>query len=328
MLLWIGKILRLLINYVLLLFSLSFCISGFSTTLLEALPYHGDQSVLTEIKSAKHSLQITMYGFTDKKIAAALIQQYRQGVNVQLLIEHDPYKASEENVRIIKQLKHAGIVVHYTAAAFLLTHQKTILIDQQRAMILTGNFTYSGFYHQRNFIAITDDVNIVKALKQLFEADWNQRHYLFSKNTALILSPENSAQALSEFITNSHKTLEIYALELTDKRIINTLLNQKVKIKIITSRFTKIYNKNSLCRHHIEIHQLKNIDQHAKALLRDYRENNALAYVGSANLSYPSLSKNREVGIFFSDKKTLSKLNATFEKDWNNSISVCSITNT
>ena len=73
----------------------------------------------------------------------------------------------------------------------------------------------------------------------------------------------------------------------------------------------------------IEVHQLKKLQQHAKALLRDYNHGNALAYVGSANLSYPSLSKNREVGLLLSDKTAIAKLNKTFETDWENSDSVC-----
>lgn len=315
----IGNILRLLIS---LLLFFSFTVA-FSKTTLETLPHQGDQSIITAIESAQHTIQVTMYGFTDKKIAAALIKKQAQGTKIQLLIESEPYKASGENTKIIRQLKNAGILIHHNSPQFSLTHQKTILIDQKHAMILTGNFTYSGIYRQRNFIVTTDDATILKNLNDLFAADWNQTQYTLSNNHSFILSPENSWPTFNKLINDAQQTLDIYALELTDKRIIHALLAQKIKTRIITSRSTRIIDKTRLCQHSIKIHRLKKLDQHAKALLKDYGLDHALAYVGSANLSYSSLSKNREVGLLLSDKVALKKLNATFENDWKNSVSIC-----
>ena len=312
---------RLLISLLLFFY---FSIS-FATTTLQILPKNGDQSVIAEIESAQHSIQITMYGFTDKKIAAALVKKQSQGVNVQLLIESEPYNASGENTQITQQLKKAGIAIHFNNAQFSLTHQKTMLIDKKIAMILTGNFTYSGFYRQRNFIVTTDDPTIAKNLNALFQTDWTQTHYSLSNNSAFVISPENSWPALNTLIHDTQQQLDIYALELTDQRVIHALLHQPAKIRIIISRSTtiKIADKHTLCRHHIAIHQLKKLDQHAKALISDYGQSNARAYIGSANLTYYSLSKNREVGLLLSDQAALKKLNATFQKDWKNSSSIC-----
>lgn len=320
----IGKILRLLINGTLLSFFLCFTSTCFAKTTLEALPHTGDHSIITAIESAKHTIQITLYGFTDKKIAAALIKKQSEGINVQLLIEDEPYNASGENLSIVKQLKKAGIAIHYTASTFSFTHQKTLIIDHQRAMILTGNFTYSGVYRQRNFTVTTNDIATIENLNRLFEADWNHTDFSPLKNTALITSPENSWPALHGLIKNSHYQLDIYALELADKRIIHALLKQKSKIRIIISRSTKIVDKNKWCQQqHIEVRRLGSVEQHAKALLSDYGKSNALAYVGSANLTYTSLSKNREVGVLFSDHTALSQLHKTFEQDWKHSRSIC-----
>lgn len=317
----IGNILRLLISFlVFTFFSFSNC---FAKTTLESLPSHGEQSVIHAIESAHHTIQITMYGFTDKKIAATLINKKLHGVQVQLLIEHEPFNAISENSQILRQLINTGIAIHYNSTQFSLTHQKTILIDQQYAMILTGNFTYSGFYRQRNFIVTTDEPNIVDNLKKLFEADWNHAQLSLPQDSSFVISPENSWPVLNTLITNSQKTLDIYALELTDKRIIRAFLHKKAHIRIMTSLSTKIANQNNLCEHHIEIHRLQHLDQHAKTLLSDYHQPNAVAYVGSANLTYYSLSKNREVGMLFSDKIALDTLHNTFEKDWKKSHSIC-----
>lgn len=320
-----GKILRLLINCILLSFLLFSFTASLAKTTLEALPHRGDQSIIAAIHSAKKNIQITMYGFTDEKIAKALIQQHASGVYVQVLIEREPYQALGENSHIIQLLKTAHIAVHYASSTFSLTHQKTILIDNKQALILTGNFTYSGFYRQRNFIVNTNNADIVESLHRLFIADWNQTGYSLSQHSSLVLSPDNSWEILHAFIHATQQQLDIYALELTDKRVIRELLKKKpgVIIRIMTSSPKNIAQKNKLCRQHIEVHQLKKLQQHSKALLRDYNSSNALAYVGSVNLSYPSLSKNREVGLLFSDKTAIAKLNKTFETDWKNSDSVC-----
>jgi phosphatidylserine/phosphatidylglycerophosphate/cardiolipin synthase-like enzyme len=324
MLLLIGKILRFLIKCIFFVFSLFCFVTAFAKTTLDAFPYQGDKAIIAAIQSAKHDVQITMYGFTDEKIAKTLIQkQQHGGVAVQLLIEHAPYKATDENSRIIQQLKNAGIDIRYTSEKFSLTHQKTMLIDKQYAFILTGNFTYSAFYRQRNFMVTTDDPTVVENMRQLFDADWNQTPYFLSNNPVVVTSPENTWLALNKLIHHTQQTLDIYALELTDKRIIHALLKQKATIRIIVSGSTKMVDQQKLCRHHIAIHQLNHREQHAKALLRDAGLANALAYVGSANLSYPSLSKNREVGLLFSNREPIQQLHETFEKDWMNSRSIC-----
>jgi len=51
---------------------------------------------------------------------------------------------------------------------------------------------------------------------------------------------------------------------------------------------------------------------HAKIIVVDGR----VAFVGSENISAESLDQNRELGIIVSDAAVLSKLQATFQKDW------------
>lgn len=305
---------------------LSFCVTSFAYTILKIFPSaDGEQFLLSAIQSAQDTIQITEYGFTYKKIALALIQQQKRGVKVQLLIEHQPYRATAENEHIIQQLQRAHIDIHYASSKFSLTHQKTVLIDHQQAIIMTGNLTYSSFYKQRNFMISTNNNDIVENLTRLFFADWYQKIYQPSSPTSsFITSPENSAKKLISFISGSQHTLNIYALELTDKRIIHALLKKnKVAIRLLIASTQQLAQKKELCQGGIEIHQLGYLTQHAKALLRDYSNKNRLAYIGSANLTYPGLSLNREVGIFFSEKKSMTSLHTQFEKDWKDSRSVC-----
>ncbi len=319
----IGRILRSLIN----IFFISLCVcctcSNFASTTLTILPYHGDNYIINGLATAKNDIQITMYGFTDQRIAASLIRLKQRGIKVRLLIEQEPYKSQDENLFILKKLKNAGVTIHYASSKFTLTHQKTILIDHAFAFILTDNLTYSGLYRQRNFILQTDDKKIIDELNKLFNADWKQIPYSAIAHSALVLSPENSWQKLHQLIINTKANLDIYAAALTDKRIVADLIARPAKIRILVDKKSKVFNIAGLCQHHIEIHALKQPEQHAKALLRDYHTDNQLAYVGSANLTYPGLSKNREAGLLFSDTVAIKKLHGSFEHDWQNSSSLC-----
>ena len=51
---------------------------------------------------------------------------------------------------------------------------------------------------------------------------------------------------------------------------------------------------------------------HAKLIIIDQK----LAFVGSENLSWESLNRNREVGILISDQPTVQSLSAIFDGDW------------
>jgi hypothetical protein len=51
---------------------------------------------------------------------------------------------------------------------------------------------------------------------------------------------------------------------------------------------------------------------HVKSIVVD----GTYAYLGSENLSYTSLTKNREIGIVLSDAPAIATMLATFEKDW------------
>jgi len=52
---------------------------------------------------------------------------------------------------------------------------------------------------------------------------------------------------------------------------------------------------------------------HAKLIIIDQQ----MAFVGSENLSWESLNRNREVGLLISDPATVQQLGTTFDGDWN-----------
>lgn len=63
----------------------------------------------------------------------------------------------------------------------------------------------------------------------------------------------------------------------------------------------------------VQVRKDPQLYMHAKIIIVDGKE----AFVGSENISTQSLDENRELGIIVSDAGVLSKLESTFQTDWN-----------
>ena len=57
---------------------------------------------------------------------------------------------------------------------------------------------------------------------------------------------------------------------------------------------------------------------HAKTIIVDQR----VAFLGSENFSYSSLSASRETGVVFSNPNAIQSVNAVFQKDWSNAVAM------
>ena len=57
---------------------------------------------------------------------------------------------------------------------FAITHQKTMVIDNSLALIMTFNFTYPTFENTRNFAIKTTNRSQIKEIISVFNADWRR----------------------------------------------------------------------------------------------------------------------------------------------------------
>src|SRR5688572_22452359 len=161
-------------NILLFVFTLFFTHTIYAEQLIIE-PDMGRAPVLSQIENAKSSIDVIMYGFTDKEFINALITAKRKQKEIHVLLEKSPYKSDGENNKAIQQLQKANIPIQYGNPEFQLTHQKTIVIDHHNAIIMTFNLTHSAFKDQRNFAIITDDPAIVREIETVLHADWDHK---------------------------------------------------------------------------------------------------------------------------------------------------------
>jgi cardiolipin synthase len=272
-------------------------------------PDQGIAQVLTLIESASTSVDLVMYELEDKQIEAALVTDEKRGLKVRVLISVG-YQGQDftANLPAYDFLKANGVPVKWTQSYFALTHEKSLVVDNSLALIMTFNFTAQ--YYK--------DTNDINAMDAAFESDWEGKNVTARNGDDLVWSP-GSEPAIVALINSARKSLDIYNEEMADPRIIKALIDaaqRGVTISIDMTyspqwnkAFEELTTAGAIVRTYDEDAPLY---IHAKMILAD----GAQAFVGSENFSENSLDHNRELGIIITDPKIIATLGATFSSDW------------
>jgi phosphatidylserine/phosphatidylglycerophosphate/cardiolipin synthase-like enzyme len=283
-------------------------------------PDQGTTPILTLIKNATNSIDLVMYEFKDKVIADALIAAEKRGVKVRVLINQGYYGKEEKmNEPAYAYLKSQGVAVEWTPKTFALTHQKTLIVDKNKALIMTFNLVPKYYATGRDFGVLDTDQNDVRVIEDTFANDWNNQNILAEGGDDLVWSPGSEGNLLL-IINSAKKELDIYNEEMADSVITNALENaakRGVNVNVIMTYQSS--NRNvfaELKKAGVNLHLFhgEKFYIHAKMILAD----DLNAFLGSENFSYTSLYKNRELGIFLSDPSITQSLYHTFYLDWQN----------
>ena len=127
----------------------------------------GRKPILDAINDAHYSLQLVMYGLTDETLLNAILQQQSKGRAVKVILENAPYKMENENTKTIGELTAHHIDWQGTIPPFRLIHQKTLLIDKHKAIVMTFNFTHATFKKERNFALVIDNPETVREIESI-----------------------------------------------------------------------------------------------------------------------------------------------------------------
>lgn len=282
-------------------------------------PDEGRAPLMEAIQNSQQ-LYLVMYGLTDQRLLHQLVQQKIAGKTIKIILEHHPYKAEGENSKAIAALKKYHIDWKGKLNPPRLIHQKTMILDAKKAIVMTFNFSFSAFKNQRNFALIIDDPERVKTILSLFLADWNNEEKTGDLSSEVIISPLYSRPAILKLLREAKQHIQIYAQSLTDYRINGALAQaarKGVQVQILTSKVLPFKQAAYFNRAGIEVHYSKNYYIHAKAIIIDSKQ----ALLGSTNLTAASLDDNRELSIRTQDAMVLRKLLSIFSQDWRDSSS-------
>jgi len=272
------------------------------------------------INNATKSIDLAMYEFDDPNIVNELGNAVNRGVMVRALLSKGyggittPMDATTTQLLVSK-----NVFVKYAPSYFTFTHQKTLIIDGEKAFIMTFNFTKKYYATSRDFGILDSNVNDVTAIEATFENDWNAKQIAATNGDDLVWSP-GSENAMILVIESAQKTLEIYNEEMADDAVTQALIDaakRGVAVRVDMT-YQTVYKPSfeSLIQGKVQVRTYSSGSKkryiHAKMILAD----NDYAFVGSQNFSWTSLEKNRELGILISDPTTIASLEKTFNSDW------------
>lgn len=286
---------------------------------LWVLPEAGVAPYVQALSEARKSIQITIYEMGQGPILEMLERKARSGVRIQVIFDG---ARTSFNRAAFDRLHDVGARVHWSSPEFYFSHAKTMIIDDKVALISTGNYDDAYKATSRDYVVRDADPDDVAVLKRLFEADWEERSPHI-RCTRLLIAPINARQRLLDLIGGARRTLDIETTQLADEDVRYAVVERfesGVDVRVLLADPGWVAANRSaaafLARHGIPVKFLKNPGVHVKAIVADGRQ----GYIGSVNLSYTSISQNREIGLITKERPVLDTMASTFAKDWANAV--------
>lgn len=291
---------------------------------LIVLPDDTAKPILDPINAAKKSLNVRMFLFTEPTLLEAVVGAKRRGVNVRVMLNPARRSGETENEEARKTLTAAGIDVRDSSPAFDLTHQKSMVIDDQIGFVESLNWETKDLTQTRDYAIVTTDEEEVSEMSRCFDADWERIDFTPHPKSQLIWCPNDGRRRLAEFIDNTKHTLWLQNERYQDQVIIERLVRaveRGVKLRVL-ARSPHSLKADKLIEGvgglrilqdvGAKVHTLKHLKLHAKILLADSKR----AIVGSINLAPGSFDNRRELAIETDDHHAVKRLEKTAQHDW------------
>jgi phosphatidylserine/phosphatidylglycerophosphate/cardiolipin synthase-like enzyme len=196
------------------------------------------------IDSARQTLDGAFYDIDDVDAVNAFIRAQKRGVRVRLTTEHDSLMDKHNPTvprKSIAALRAAGIQIHDDGDHAGLMHNKFMIVDN--ATVWTGslNLTTSSMYHHNNNSMMIRSPQLAANFNAEFQRLFEQGNY--GPNPHTVPNPEvnvsgisiktffspggNAMTAVHEELRRATKNIRFMAFSMTDKDILQILLEKK-----------------------------------------------------------------------------------------------------
>jgi len=286
-------------------------------------PGAGFGPVYRLIRHARHSIDVTIYEFADPKAEHGLAAAARRGVRVRVILDQ---REKSTNTGAYQYLRAHGVKVVWSSPRYTYTHQKTLIIDRSKAVIMTANLTARYYSTTRDFLVVDSRRADIAAIVKVFNADYAHRPVHPRGGRDLVWSPTDSQERLLALINGATRSLRVYSEEMGDTTMEDALIaaaKRGVSVRICGENQDGEFDSDfaRLARAGVRIsyyHSSSGFYIHGKVIEADYGTRHAKAFVGSENFSNTSLNQNRELGLITANHAVLSSIAHTFATDSRN----------
>jgi cardiolipin synthase A/B len=294
---------------------------------LIVLPDDTATPILDAIKGAKKSLNIRMFLFTDPGLLNAVIAAKKRGVHVRVMLNPARRSGESENEEARKTLTDAGIEVRDSNPVFDLTHQKSMVVDNEIGFVESLNWEPKDLTMTRDYAVVTTHGHEVAEMVVCFDADWERKEFVPHPESRLIWCPNNGRQRVAEFIDEAKHMLWVQNERYQDQVIIERLVRaarRGVKVRAMAKPphslkpeklIEGVGGLRILQDVGVKVHTVKYLKLHGKMLSADGKH----AIVGSINLAPGSFDSRRELAIGTEAPHVLKRLEKTAKHDWEKS---------
>jgi phosphatidylserine/phosphatidylglycerophosphate/cardiolipin synthase-like enzyme len=286
-------------------------------------PGAGFSPVYSLINGARHSINVTMYEFSDTTAEHDLAAAAKRGVRVRVILDR---RARSVNSGAYSYLGSHKVKVTWSSPDYRYTHQKTMIIDGAKAVIMTANLTSRYYGTSRDFLVVDTERADVSAITAVFDADFAGKAVRPGDGSDLVWSPTDSQDRLLSLINGATSSLRIYSEEMGDRTVENALIKaakRGVDVQVCGENESGEYDSAfaKLARAGIRISYYSSSTGfyiHGKVVEADYGTDHGKIFVGSENFSNTSLNQNRELGLIISSHAVMSAIAGTFASDFRN----------
>ena len=284
-------------------------------------PSAGFSPVYGLIAHARHSIDVTMYEFSDGTAEHGLALAAARGVRVRVVLDK---REESVNSGAYQYLTSHGVKVVWSWSKYQYTHQKTVVVDGSDAVIMTANLTRNYYPTSRDFLVVDSNPADIAAISAVFGADFDHAPVTPGDGAGLVWSPTDSQQKLLALINGATTSLRIYSEEMADTAVEDALIDaakRGVDVQVCGENEDGEYNSAyaRLADAGVQISYYSSSTGfyiHGKVIEADYGTSHAKVFIGSENFSSTSLDRNRELGLIVSDPAVLSAIASTFAADF------------
>jgi phosphatidylserine/phosphatidylglycerophosphate/cardiolipin synthase-like enzyme len=287
-----------------------------SAVVVATQPDDGEASFVDFISHAEKSLRVFAFQMGFGATLDNLVAKATAGVDVRVILDGNAELSVNQKYRTA--LEAGGAKVEWSDPQFQYMHAKAMVRDDAFALVSTGNYSRTYILKERNYTALLTDVSDVADLAAVFDADWNRTAPDLSC-TRLVVSPVNARDRIVALIAGATTSIDIESMQYDDSEVEKAVLARRaagvaVRVLLAAPSWISANTKagGDLAAQGVSARWLDSPSVHVKAIVVD----GARAYLGSENISYTSLTKNREIGIIHEDAAALGLMQSTFESDW------------
>jgi phosphatidylserine/phosphatidylglycerophosphate/cardiolipin synthase-like enzyme len=283
-------------------------------------PAAGMGAIYSAISGAKTSVDLVMYELEDQEAEQLLAQAKERGVDVRVIL--DQAYAKSQNEAAYSYLADHGVAVHWSSSKVDITHQKTLVVDDRTAWIMTGNLTAVYYSSTRDFIVVDTAPSDVAAIEATFTGDYDDTAAQPSGGADLVWSPGSESRLVN--LVDSAKSEILVENEEMDEPYIESALEgaaqRGVTVDVCmtnSSSWSSEFSALSKDGVHVRTYAANaSLYIHAKVVLVDPGKATAKVFVGSENFSVTSLLKNRELGVVLTDPTLVGQVAAVVSGDF------------